>query len=261
MQHVNKMILVPEGMFNSLKEKHKTKDIKSTVSSTIQNLDKEMGELLSRTDIPQDTKAKMYTQTLKRYLVFREKQKKSREAPVPVTFMTGTEKNDVLVKEENDLMNNDSRKNITEDPILQYILENVSSSKKANTERILQYLISDDSVIDWNTRGEVNVEGKRIPGSHLSDLVTDLIQTRKGFDPIGWKFFAQALTKMNVPKGLVSNTQRRNFMQTEYNFHPELEASNNGMETPEKTPKKRKISSLSKKWSPYPTRIKALSSK
>ena len=63
-------------------------------------------------------------------------------------------------------------------------------------------------VITWDKTGQVKIEGETIPGSNLSDLVSDAMRSRKNFNPTGSKEFFQALSKMNVPKDLVRNQER-----------------------------------------------------
>ena len=48
-----------------------------------------------------------------------------------------------------------------------------------------------------------------ITGSHVVDLVNDMLRHRKGFEPVGWSVFARGLTRMNVPENLVRNPQRQ----------------------------------------------------
>ena len=54
----------------------------------------------------------------------------------------------------------------------------------------------------------MKIEGETIPGSNISDLVSDAMRSRKNFNPTGSKEFFQALSKMNVPKDLVRNQER-----------------------------------------------------
>ena len=51
----------------------------------------------------------------------------------------------------------------------------------------------------------MKIEGETIPGSNISDLVSDAMRCRKDFNPTGAKEFFQALSKLNVPKGLARN--------------------------------------------------------
>ena len=54
----------------------------------------------------------------------------------------------------------------------------------------------------------MKIEGETIPGSNISDLVSDAMRSRKDFNPTGSKEFFQALSKLNVPKDLVRNQNR-----------------------------------------------------
>ena len=64
------------------------------------------------------------------------------------------------------------------------------------------------NVITWDKTGQVKIEGEIIPGSNISDLVSDATRSGKNFNPTGAKEFFQALSKLNVPKDLVRNQNR-----------------------------------------------------
>lgn len=255
---------MPQEMVSSLSLTHIARPGENSISTTLFNLDKEMGQLLARTDVPLDEKAKQYAQILRRYLVFRQKRKNIREAPVPVKVLRHENypEKEASVKEET---NNESKSDTEESSVLKNVMDITSESKKSQVERFLRYLTDKDSLIKWNKRGEVEIEGKTIPGSHLADLVLDFTQPRKGFEPIGWQPFAQTLSRMNIPKSLISNTQRRNFMQTEYSFNPDMgqksSLPDNEQLTPKNVTKRRKSRTSKSSWSPYPRRVTSLSSK
>ena len=63
-------------------------------------------------------------------------------------------------------------------------------------------------MITWNKTGQVKIEDESIPGSNISDLVSDAMRSRKNFNPKGSKGFFQALSKLSVPKDLVRNEER-----------------------------------------------------
>ena len=58
-------------------------------------------------------------------------------------------------------------------------------------------------IITWDKTGQVKIEGESIPGSNISDLVSDAMRSRKNYNPEGSKEFFEALNKINVPKDLV----------------------------------------------------------
>ena len=73
---------------------------------------------------------------------------------------------------------------------------------------LLSRLKAKPDVITWDKTGQVKIEGETIPGSNISDLVSDAMRSRKDFNPTGAKEFFQALSKLNVPKDLVRNQNR-----------------------------------------------------
>ena len=52
-------------------------------------------------------------------------------------------------------------------------------------------------------------ENKPISGSHVVDLVNDILRQRKGFEPVNWSVFARGLARMNIPENIVRNPQRQ----------------------------------------------------
>ena len=46
-------------------------------------------------------------------------------------------------------------------------------------------------VFNWNKKGELLYENKPITGSHVVDLVNDMLRHRKGFEPVGWSVFCE----------------------------------------------------------------------
>ncbi len=82
--------------------------------------------------------------------------------------------------------------------------------KKGRT--ILDLIQVSKGTLDWNEQGELIKEGTVIPGSHISDLVYDVVQS-SGFEPLGWEVFLDGLAKLNVPERLVTNTNRRRKLQ------------------------------------------------
>ena len=52
------------------------------------------------------------------------------------------------------------------------------------------------------------LDGSIIPNSNIVDLVNDVMQKRKGFNPEHSNRFAKALAKINVPDDYVRNPDR-----------------------------------------------------
>ena len=64
-----------------------------------------------------------------------------------------------------------------------------------------------------NEKGEVVLKREEIEGTHIVDLVNDVLRKRKSFSPRGWQEFAKLLTTLHPPRELVGNQDRWSFMQ------------------------------------------------
>ena len=72
--------------------------------------------------------------------------------------------------------------------------------------------ISNAAGISWNDKGELMVNDQPIKGSHVVDLVDDIVRTGKRKPPRGWQEFADPLADLNLPAALIGNTDRWNYM-------------------------------------------------
>ena len=88
-------------------------------------------------------------------------------------------------------------------------MKSVPKIYKNGVRQLLDKMEEHRDVLDWNDKGELVYENKPIPGSHVVDLVNDMLRHRKGFEPVGWSVFARGLARMIVPENLVRNSQRQ----------------------------------------------------
>lgn len=63
--------------------------------------------------------------------------------------------------------------------------------------------------LSWNKEGELLVDGKVIPHTHISDLIKDSFYKYKHWEPEAVDIFYKELAKSNLPAGLVRNQERR----------------------------------------------------
>ena len=73
---------------------------------------------------------------------------------------------------------------------------------------LLERLKTRPDLVSWDERGQVTLGGEKIPDSNISDLMSDAMRKRKGFDPIGSKRFFRVLSELNVPKDIAKNQER-----------------------------------------------------
>ena len=86
-----------------------------------------------------------------------------------------------------------------EEPVkLQLSEANVAMPRtmQARANACLNRLKTRPDVIMWDKTGQVKIEGETIPGSNISDLVSDAMGSKKKFNPEGSKAFFEALTKI-----------------------------------------------------------------
>ena len=200
----------------------------------LHTLDAQMQDILKRPDLPEDTRVKLYNQTLQRYLNYHE-QEASKPLSVEIIQVPHT--------------SGETKTSITDaDQIEQEILESVPKTMKKKAQ-LLVSKIKMNPDMKWNERGELVYKESVVPNTNMVDLVNDALRRRKTFQPEGWKRFAQGLKEMNVPQDLIGHRERWNWMQQEKAMMPSTIS-----ETPIRKKRKRVVSTAAKKihrWTPY----------
>ena len=70
-----------------------------------------------------------------------------------------------------------------------------------------------NGILDYNNQGEFLLDGHVIKGSHVSDLVYDVLFGKSGFEPRGVEQFLGGLARLNVPERLIGNKSRRSVIR------------------------------------------------
>jgi len=165
MEHAKKMVLVEPRQIDKFKE--------SMVDKTLSKLDGEIYEILHR-DIADDEKAKLYSNSLSRYLNI--------DKPNIVTKFSlneSEEKKTEPVKES---------KNIES-----LVLETVPKKWKSHASRLLTH-IKNNPEVNWSEKGELVLKTTTLPKTHVVDLINDLLRKRTSTpSPTGWMQLADAL--------------------------------------------------------------------
>ena len=115
---------------------------------------------------------------------------------------------------------------------------------------LIQKLKDHSDVISWNDNGQLVLDGSTIPNSNIVDLVNDVMQKRKGFNPEHSNTFAKALAKINVPEDYLRNPNRIDSirlyrrLQDSQALGPSFESVEAPTKVPRKTLKSQTTSSL-----------------
>ena len=182
MEHTKKMVLVEPRQIEKWKE--------TMLDKTLSKLDTQMYDILHR-DIADDDKAKLYSNSLSRYLNI--------DKP---TVLTKFE------KKEDEVSTVEKAQPVKTNSIEAQVLETVPKKWKTQAARLLTHMKSNPDV-SWSTKGELVLKNATVPKTHVVDLVNDLLRKRTtASPPTGWMQLADALKDSNIPRELIGNQDR-----------------------------------------------------
>ena len=197
----------------------------------------EMNDWLEKDDVPEDTKATMYAQQLQR--VNQLKNQVVRPEPSPLQMITHTEQTMTSESDSSEQLSATDKQ----------IIDSVPKTMQNRAKLLIQKLKDHSDVISWNDNGQLVLDGSTIPNSNIVNLVNDVMQKRKGFNPEHSSTFAKALAKINVPEDYVRNPNRIDSIHWYHRLQDSQApgpsfVSESPMEVPRRTPKSPTTSSL-----------------
>lgn len=200
------MVLVPENTLERLQQRPQI--LTPPVTQTLKNLDSEMTDILSSKQLDDEEKEKLYNQVLQRYLTYYD-QRKGQPLHVKLTTPKPVETPKPEESKEKETSKDSSELETIPTAVEQEVMKSVPKLYKSGPRQLLDKIKENRDLLHWNEKGELMYENKSIPGSHVVDLVNDILRHRKGFEPVRWSVFARGLARMNVPENLVRNPQRQ----------------------------------------------------
>jgi len=158
MESVKKIILVDPRVLANMKQSNTPQP---PLVKVVSDLDTQMNEALTRTDLSTSEKLRLYDQILQRYMVYKEK---LTEKPAQV-----------VVRENEDFPESE-------------ILRGVTKQYKKKTEELLDF-IKGNSLLGWNDSGEFVYDDRAVPSSNIKDLIAATARnTKKSRLPVGTSF-------------------------------------------------------------------------
>ena len=194
MDLMRRVYLTQQEMLKFMKEKRQ--DSLSPNLRKYYEVRQDMNDWLEKDDVPEDTKATMYSQQLQR--VKQLKNQVFRPEPSPVQMITQTER---TMTSESDSASPSQQLYTTD----KQIIDSVPKTMQNLAKLLIQKLKDHSDVISWNDNGQLVLEGSIVPNSNIVDLVNDVMRKRKGFNPEHSNTFAKALSKINVPEDYLRN--------------------------------------------------------
>ena len=193
MEHCKKLVLVPHETLSRLHDK----PVSRTESDVLGELDTEMHKILLQ-KAEDSEKWKLYQQTLQRYLHFVNEQRKPLELTLPTTYDPRKSEN---TEDQQKLLNQ---------------LNTVTPKKfQQHATTLFNALAQDKTFVSWDSTGQLRIDGTLLPQSHVVELISDAVRTRKTAQASGWKAFASILRRINVPLNLISNTKYKEFIHSQ----------------------------------------------
>ena len=168
-----------------------------------------MNEILSSKEIDDEEKAKLYNQVLQSYLSYYNQRKGQ---PLHVKLAT-PKPIETSEPEEIEQSQEPTTEVETIPSAVEEVIKSLPKLYKTAARQLLDKIKQNWDVLHWNEKGELKYENKPISGSHVVNLVNDILRHRKGFEPVGWSVFARGLARMNVPENLVRNPQRQSVLR------------------------------------------------
>lgn len=195
MEYARKMIVVPQELLDRLQSSSSSQEnVKNQPTATkrsYKSLDDEMEEILSDKKIHDSEKWKLYNQVLQRFL---HKSSINRK-PINIPLF-GTD--DAIPSKR-------QRQGAFYTNQIEEIVETFSKTYKPKVRNLLRFMLRDESPISWNDNYEVFIDGEKIEGSNLVDLISSLVRMRIVPSPVGWNRVMNVLNKMNVPREYILN--------------------------------------------------------
>lgn len=197
MEHSQKMVLIPHQLFeqsrNATLQKHPLRE-------TVENeLDSEMRRILTDSGSAHE-KMRRYSSVLQRYLAL----VKQSDPPQQIESPQPTETDAQIVDSP-------------PDPISSEVLENISRNSRSKARYILEKIRGAPHIISWNGQGELVINRRHYPGTHIYDLIKNVTATHNISDhnrPNGWYEYLRALAVLNIPSSLISNPRLRSIFES-----------------------------------------------
>ena len=215
MQHAQKMILVNPETLSTAKDKPVPSE---SVART--RLDQELKDILNRVDLEPYDKLQQYNQVLQRYLTYYNSSSKQ---PMTLKILHDKPKADPPQAEDGPLQtprpkdkdmpvhdghNDDSHYQEVNDTSSR-LMANFPVVIKKKADTLLDMIKNSKGLMNFNESGELLLEGNVISGTHISDLIYDVLMEKAGLEPKGSEQFLKGLARLNVPERLIRNKTRR----------------------------------------------------
>ena len=184
---MKKMVLVPEAQFRQMQQSTLKNSNSSLLSAVGRPVHQEMvkkfnfaQQILNDPTRPSDAKISEYTDAMSEFATLRNKVKGVPNLPSVTTATTNSNK-------------------VTND-----VVNTMPASLQSSAQRLMERMEENKDVISWTPSGAVTINGEQLRGTHIADLVGDVVRATQTAMPERDRFL-RVLAELNTPEALIKN--------------------------------------------------------
>ena len=217
MKYTRRMVLVPEEFMDMLERKETIQTL--PVTKKMIRLDRKMDGILDDPSKSEDVKVAQYNQNLQQFLDMQEKKRQfvptvkiyQEKTTSPATLPSPAPPQPPQPTLNNQVETAQSSREHHPLPESE-ILDSIPKNSRSLARSMINRLKANRDQVTWNHKGEIVIDGNAVSGSNITDLIIDQLNSRKNFDPTGWRQFTESLDKINIPKHLMRNEKRLSYL-------------------------------------------------
>ena len=202
LKHTRRMVLIPEDTWLAAQaEKRQQRLLKSNLFDqkrvrTLQDMD----EILKDSSRPFQEREREYDVWLQQTLEMQDRaQAKPTQSLQTISQAT--------VSPPEPPVQNDTH-------VLNEVIQTVPKTLQAKATQLMNRIKAHPN-LGWDAQGQLMVEGFPQHGTHMVDLINDLVRQRvKASSPRGWNVLGPYLAASNVPRELIGNSKRWQWLQS-----------------------------------------------
>ena len=207
MEYAEKMYLVRQQQLDSLKHNETPTNLRQSAEN---ELDTSIKNVLSRTDMEQHEKAKLYSALLQRYLTL-VKQGALETNTLKLTLPQDPVNTGLVTP----LKATATNSGLDDDPRIVDILKTIPLRCKKNAQHILERMLDSQDTASWTESGEFVLNKMVVSGTHIIDLVKSATAPQKiRHRPRGWDEFLRAMASLNIPLSTVPNREVQQLVES-----------------------------------------------
>ena len=173
--------------------------IPDVIPDNLHRFDEEMKNILFlKKDVSLHEKIQHYNQVLEKYLKFYKDYKNQNQPPLQergsISFSQTHPQPPSLTKEH------------SSDIFYDEVIQSLSAAQRSKGRRILNY-VKRIPELTWSQKGEMLLNNKLYPNSHLEDLIKGVVSPKSKSRPEGLEDFKELLKKNNIPTNLINFPQ------------------------------------------------------